>query len=433
MTDLASSRPDMEWIPPAQPLGIPRGWVTRTVFCLGTGAVTASQLRIAGPFGIGEFMILGWSIMTMLSPSWRVRASAGLWPTRVLGLYILLGLLGTPFGIIGGMNLPGTAARFVSALLLVGLFTLALTYHQDRAAIMRSWVKWWPVLAMLPNVLAYIVSRSSPTFAGLTFLDGDYATNFRFQGVTTNANQLAMLSACAFFLSLATAKRLNYRPWTLIMVVVSTAMGYLSQSDGWRVSFIAAGGAVMGLIFFEKRRTVWGALRLVGAWMVVIAAMFSVNVLLARADKLSSGQNNQGGERVRLWGKCTAVFLRYPLFGVGPTTPIFDLGKRDECHNSYLDIATGGGVFATFTMVALLVFLMRKHWQAADPIRLGMVTWLAAFMLFGYQGRHPIFWLILIWLAAPETTSSEYVERVRERFRGTHTAPRRRAVLPDRL
>jgi O-Antigen ligase len=426
MTDLYAPRPETDWIPPARPLGIPRGWASRTVFVLGTSAVTASQLRIAGPFGIGEFMILGWSVMTMLSPSWRMRASAGLWPTRVLGLYIILGLLGTPFGLLGGMNLPGTAARFVSALLLVGLFTLALTYHVDRAAILQSWVKWWPALAMAPNLAAYAISRSHPTFAGLTFLDGSYATNFRFQGVTTNANQLAMLSACAFFLSLATAKRLHYRPWTFVMILLSTAMGYLSQSDGWRVSFIAAGGAVMALIFFEKRRTVWGALRLIGAWLVVVASMASVNVILVRVDRLSSGQNNQGGERVRLWTKCTAVFLRYPLFGVGPTTPIYDLGKQDECHNSYLDIATGGGFLAAFTMIALLAYLVRKHWQAGDPIRLGMVVWLAAFMVFGYQGRHPIFWLILIWMAAPETSSSEYAERVRARFRGANPMQRRR-------
>ena len=427
MTDLYAPRPATDWIPPARPVGIPRGWVSRTVFVLGTSAVTASQLRIVGPFGIGEFMILGWSVITMLSPSWRVRASAGLWPTRVLGLYIILGLLGTPFGLLGGMNPPGTAARFVSALLLVGLFTLALTYHVDRTAILQSWVKWWPALAMAPNLAAYVISRSHPTFAGLTLLDGNYATNFRFQGVTTNANQLAMLSACAFFLSLATAKRLHYRPWTFVMVLLSTAMGYLSQSDGWRVSFIAAGAAVMGLIFFEKRRTVWGALRLIGAWLVIIASMASVNLILAHADRLSNSQNNQGGERVRLWTKCTAVFLRYPLFGVGPTTPIYDLGKHDECHNSYLDIATGGGILATFTMIALLIYLVRKHWQAGDPIRLGMVVWLAAFMVFGYQGRHPIFWLILIWMAASETSSSELAERTRARFRGAHPVLRRRA------
>jgi O-antigen ligase len=142
---------------------------------------------------------------------------------------------------------------------------------------------------------------------------------------------------------------------------------------------------------------------------------------------LSNGQNNQGGERVRLWTKCTAVFLRYPLFGVGPTTPIYDLGKQDECHNSYLDIATGGGILATFTMIALLIYLVRKHWQAGDPIRLGMVVWLATFMVFGYQGRHPIFWLILIWMAAPETSSSEYAARVPARFRGAHPVLRRRA------
>lgn len=427
MTDLYAPRPAMGWIPPARPLGIPRGWVSRTVFVLGTSAVTASQLRIVGPFGIGEFMILGWSVITMLSPSWRVRASVGLWPTRVLGLYIILGLLGTPFGLLGGMNAPGTAARFVSALLLVGLFTLALTYHVDRTAILHSWVKWWPALAMAPNLAAYVISRSHPTFAGLTLLDGNYATNFRFQGVTTNANQLAMLSACAFFLSLATAKRLHYRPWTFVMVLLSTAMGYLSQSDGWRVSFIAAGAAVMGLIFFEKRRTVWGALRLIGAWLVIIVSLASVNLILAHAHRLSNSQNNQGGERERLWTKCTAVFLRYPLFGVGPTTPIYDLGKHDECHNSYLDIATGGGILAAFTMIALLIYLVRKNWQAGDPIRLGMVVWLAAFMVFGYQGRHPIFWLILIWMAAPETSSAELAERTRARFRGAHPVLRRRA------
>ena len=206
MTDIMRLDPDLERIPPAQPLGLPRGWVTRTTFVLGTGAVTASQLRIAGPFGVGEFMILGWSVMTMLSPSWRVRASAGLWPTRVLGLYILLGLIGTPFGILGGMNLPGTAVRFVSALMLVSLMTVALTYHEDRAAILRTWVKWWPVLAMVPNFLAYLVSQSSPTFLGLTLVDGDYGSYFRFQGLTTNANQLAMLAASAFFLSLSTAR-----------------------------------------------------------------------------------------------------------------------------------------------------------------------------------------------------------------------------------
>ena len=407
-----------------RPPGIPRGWVTRTVFVLGAGAITASQLRVVGPFGIGEIMILGWSVITILSPAWRVRPSAGLWPTRVLGLYVILGLIGTPFGILAGINAPGTAIRFVSALMLVSLMTVALTFHENRAEILRTWVRWWPALAMFPNVVAYLISRSSPTFLGLTFLDGSYSTNYRFQGLTTNANQLAMLAASAFFLSLATARERRYRPWPVFMCLLSTLVGYLSQSDGWRVSFIPAAAAAMGLVFMEKRRNVWGALRLIGAWLLVVAALLSVNTILDHATRLSGGQNNQGGERERLWGKCAAVFLRYPLFGVGPTTPIYDLGKHDECHNSYLDIATGGGVLATFTMIALLIYLGRKHWRSADPIRLGMVTWLASFMIFGYQGRHPIFWLMLIWLSAPETATSAVVHRVRSRAARSHLTSR---------
>ena len=407
-----------------RPLGIPSGWVSRTVFVLATVVVTASQLRVAGPFGIGEFLILGWSVVTILSPGWRVRTSAGLWPTRVLGFYIILGLIGTPFGILAGINAPGTAVRFVSALLLVGLMIVALTFHENRASILRAWVRWWPALTMIPNFGAYLISRSSPQFLGLTFLDGSYSTNYRFQGLTTNANQLAMLGASAFFLSVATARENRYRPWTVVMCALSTLIGYLSQSDGWRVSFIPAGAAVMGLVFMEKRRNVWGALRLIGAWLLVVVALLSVNTILDHATRLSSSQNDQGGERERLWGKCAAVFLRYPLFGVGPTTPIYDLGKHDECHNSYLDIATGGGVLATFTMIALLIYLGRKHWRSADPIRLGMVTWLASFMIFGYQGRQPIFWLMLIWLSAPETATSAVVRGVRSRVTRRHPTAR---------
>ena len=389
---------------PVPKVTLRRGWFNRAVFCVGMAVVTFSQLRVVGPFGLGEFILLGWAGFTVFSPAWRVRKSARLWPTTVLGLYLVLSLIGTPVGLILGKNPPGTAMRFTAAIALVSLITMALTYHADRAAIIATWAKWWPILAVGPNFLAYLISTRQSTFLGLRLLDGDYAAYFRFQGLTTNPNQLAMIAGCALFVSLDQFRRARRKAGPVILAFLSLVVGYYSGSDAFRVSLLAAGASAVAIVLLNKRRTFGGALLLVGAWLVILVGLISANSILQAGNNLSSSQNGQGSERELLWGKCASILLRYPLAGIGPTTPVSTSVSPTltECHNSYLDIGTGGGVLAVFSMVALLIYIGRRYWRAKDPVKLGMLVWLATFMVFGYQGRHPIFWMILLWMAAPD-------------------------------
>jgi O-antigen ligase len=403
MSDLRAARADETLWTMAPSPRLPIARLNRAVFCVGTAAVTASQLRVVGPFGVGEFLLLGWSLTAIFSSKWRIRPSAGTWPTRVLILYVILALIGTPIGLAAGINDIGNAIRFLSALVLAALVMLALTYHADRDAYIRSWAKWFPRLVMIPTFGAYLISRTTPTFLGITVLEGSYGSYYRFQGFTTNANQLAMTSACALFLSLDLARRNRYRPWMVVMCVISLMMGYFSASDGFRVSLLAAGFSYGAITLVNKRRTVWGALRLVVVWVGLVFLLASLGKIVQSASNLSTSQGNQGGQREQLWGQCLSVFLRYPLTGVGPTTPAFGGGMKLECHNSYLDIATGGGALALLSMVALLGWIVLRHWRNGDAVRLAMVSWLLAFMVFGYQGRHPIFWMILTWLCLPES------------------------------
>jgi O-antigen ligase len=403
MSDQRAARADGAlWVSTSSPR-LPTARLSRAVFCIGTAAVTASQLRVAGPFGVGEFLLLGWSLTVIFSSKWRIRHSGGTWPTRVLILYVVLALIGTPIGLAVGINDIGNAVRFLSALVLVALVMLALTYHADRDAYIRSWAKWFPRLVMIPTFGAYLISRTTPTFLGIRVLEGSYGSYYRFQGFTTNANQLAMTSACAMFLSIDLARRNRYRPWMVAMCVISLMMGYFSASDGFRVSLLAAGASYGAITLVNKHRTVWGALRLVVVWVGLVYLLASLGRIVQSASNLSTSQGNQGGQREQLWGQCVSVFLRFPLTGVGPTTPAFGGGMKLECHNSYLDIATGGGVFAIFSMMGLLGWIVLRHWRNGDAVRLAMVSWLLAFMIFGYQGRHPIFWMILTWLCLPES------------------------------
>jgi O-antigen ligase len=243
--------------------------------------------------------------------------------------------------------------------------------------------------------------------------------------LTTNPNQLAMVAGCALFVSMDQARLTRYKPRWLVAVALSLLIGYYSASDAFRVSLLAAGGSAVAMTLVEKRRTLWGALRLIGAWLVILVGLLSVNALLKAGDSLSSSQNGQGSEREALWGKCASIFARYPLAGIGPTTPAKASAALTECHNSYLDIATGGGVLALITMLALLAYIARRYWRAKDPVRLGMLVWLATFMMFGYQGRHPIFWMIMIWMAVPETP--DISRRVRKTLRLPTAVPYERS------
>ena len=220
---------------------------------------------------------------------------------------------------------------------------------------------------------------------GLVLLDGSYSAYFRFQGLTSNANQLAMVASCALFVSLGQLRRKKLDPWWTAMVILGLVVGYFSASDAFRIGLLVAVAAATSLSIFSGRRTFWGALLLIASLVVSFVLVASLPSIIEAGNALGEAQGGQGSERTLLWGKCANIFLRYPLAGIGPATPVVGTAHPTECHNSFLDIATGGGVLALFSMLCLLAFLARKAWRAKDPVRIGMIAWLMTFMMFGYQ------------------------------------------------
>ncbi len=111
------------------------------------------------------------------------------------------------------------------------------------------------------------------------------------------------------------------------------------------------------------------------------------------------------GIRLQLYRAAADVFLRHPIFGVGPEgfaremQPMVDAGKitpvaaeygRGEVHNDLLAKAVGMGVFGLLAMLAVYIVPFRLFWQATrlasdQAKRAGILglTFVSGFFVFG--------------------------------------------------
>lgn len=147
---------------------------------------------------------------------------------------------------------------------------------------------------------------------------------------------------------------------------------------------------------------------LIATLIILPNTKFYQRVFEFGSDVATFDQGNRDtstGIRLQLYKAAVDVFLRHPIFGVGPEgfaremRPMMEAGKittnaaelgRGEVHNDILSKATGMGVFGLIAILAVYFVPFRMFWQAtrstSSQIRqsgiLG-ITFVSGFFVFG--------------------------------------------------
>lgn len=149
--------------------------------------------------------------------------------------------------------------------------------------------------------------------------------------------------------------------------------------------------------------------------LAVLALLYSshTSIISERVNNVSTDMSafNEGqrdtsiGVRLQLYKAAVDVFVRHPLFGVGPegfaaemnpmveagklTTMAADLGKG-EVHNDILSKAAGMGIFGLLAILAVYFIPLKLFWRAAHSPnqsirRAGLmgVTFVSGFVVYG--------------------------------------------------
>jgi len=397
---------------------------------------TATQLRFAGPIGLGEIMLAIWLAVA----GFRVLQSSQYYfitpTTRVFFWFWIVAYISLIGGFITAEFMQLASAEYMHnavALLLMFIFCIVFSFtvssqtnlNQILLAILSLSIVPLTILLIFPTLVPWL----NPLYGGV-----------RFVGWAENPNQLALLlNLFPFFACYLFRQSHNgwMKLWCFVLFSASLIMGWQTDSDalyaGWGV------GALLLLLLMLYQGYSTFAKKLINrekyhALMPAITSLFILCAIFASTlifhETISDGveyfvnntynqvnsSNQQIDGRFALWSNGLAAIDRSPLFGLGPgphsglRQPFSEL----EAHNSFIDWASNSGLVGLISYIALLGWIGWNIWCSRFKVLGTGLAALLIFTCFHYVFRQPIFWLDLLAIAklsAPVTRTALNVKK----------------------
>ena len=327
------------------------------------------------------------------------------------------------------------------AYILLALFTCIAT-SMPRAITHFRQVTWAVVLfASLALTIQIFIAYALPWSIASSAWYWD-----RFQGWSTNPNQLALycaaywpIGAHLFVTSESRRARIAAFTGTLIPVIA----GVLTRSDAFLLTslFTFLLITVLHLRWWAgSRHARHSGLR---ARLVILSVGIAASLLTALPsldrdltfalnvsktivrDKGSLTNEEAAGRRLALINEAAKKALLSASLGLGPgphleSKPLNEpsyRASRFEAHNTYLDLYTQGGLPAVTLFVGILITAAVCAWRAKMAALVGLVCLLAVFGTPHLIIRHPILWYS-ICLCLVSGTASVPVQLSRTRQAG---------------
>lgn len=406
------------------------------VLALGLLLTTATKFRVHGlPVGPGEFLIVIWIVLRFLqslaadelplTPPLRRMLVFWAWFTVAEALGTLNAL------IIGYPHDTGLFLHDVMAYPLVGMIACLSVLGADAEARMRQVTRamvTWGTILLLPQVAAgFHLIR-------LPMIDPWFGN--RFEGWSTNPNQLAFLCAVLVLAALHladTAASTRERAASIAGMIVPLVIGRLTRTDTFTFALLAA---IMVFLFCKAR--IWlnwrgplpslrpllaGLVIIIAPMLLLAAAPFAIRATSDTTHLAMGLMKKGGGEakqeadlRFALWHEAIGIGLRASMLGLGPgphlsippelvaareTELKLDKGAGHppvngtpdfEAHNTFLDLFTQGGLIADFSVIWLIGSAALRTWKAQTAGLTAMLTGLSFFALTNLIVREPEFW-----------------------------------------
>lgn len=383
-----------------------RRWLPYSVALL----ITANtKLRFDLPIGPGELLLIGLSLKALLSKHWSPQTEITRPFMFFWAPFLVVGLLSSFLAVLLGRALPYMWTDIVSYAFVV-VFVVALVGRKDLWAICNVISRYFAAMASTLSFLLYLVSRVMPTIGPFALLDGDYATYGRFQGLTTNANQMALIGTLSFVLSMFNYERTRRAIW-LAFAFMGLACGVVSISDGFRVSLAVAVAVTVARAVWAPARTPGGAvLRMMVAIAVALIMAFVVSAATGYTEYLASKDNGQATERVELWSRCIHRIETSPVIGNGLGAQATKDGVGQECHNTFLEVFSATGFLGILGLLTMMVIAARYAMRYSVALTGGLVM-ITIQSSFSHFLRHIEFWLVLIIVIAYGTSRRQAARR----------------------
>lgn len=427
-----------------------------TMLALGLLLTTATKLRVPGlPIGPGEILLVSWITLTLLRALYRHDRPLTADFRRMVLFWVWFTIaeaLGTLTALV--LREKHDSALFlhdVMAYPLVGAVACLSVLGQDAPARLsrtaRAMVAWGSLL-LAPQLAAgwhlVLLPWIDPWF-------GD-----RFEGWSTNPNQMALLCAVLVFAAMHLADIApsnRARIGAAAGLFVPLLIGHLTRTDTFTFALLvgvpvfAAAKLRQWMSWSGRRdslRPVLARLAILMLPLVLLSALpFAVRATPDAVHLVVGMMKNGGTEakaetdlRLALWREAIArgVHSGFLGLGPGPHLPIPpDLvaarenemtldkgaghppvnGTQDfEAHNTLLDLFTQGGVIAGAAFVWLAGCALVRSWRAQSAGLVALWFGLVMFASTNLMVREPTFWFgITLCLVAARAEMRRPVSR----------------------
>lgn len=380
------------------------------IFGLGLPVSTAAQLRVAGPVGPGEALLVLWLALVVYRRYLYPTTLTGTpWLSshvvRVWGLFLGALSVGIFIGQWSGLANQDEGVRDLLALVFVATLSIALSAIQ---ASEERWINvvdaYISVVTIGLGLLLILAARQQ------SFLIDPWYQAIRFRGWSENPNQLALMLLALPYFCIWSFQRTNspwHRSWLAACLVISGIAGALSLSEAL---YLAWGSSlslclvISGYDYFKSPTSnplsaIWKKVTL-PSLILGIGVAIIVPFALRAAELIAAiyAIGNQGETRLAIWRHGLEAALHSPVFGLGPGAFSGHLApfQGSEAHSTFIDVLSQAGILGLAAYVALLIFVGKRIVAAREVAFIGAFTALVVFSCFHYVLRQPIFWLSLV-------------------------------------
>jgi O-antigen ligase len=373
----------------------------------------ATQLRLAGqPIGPGELLLVLWAAFVGFCLLRGVRF-AYTDAFKVFLTFWLVAAVILSLGSLVAIHINQLADRSAGhdtlAFLFVALLTLLLGIRLGDGDEYYLTLARATLFAMSAAALVLLGVGLVTTHLGPLSL---WYYGVRFQGWSENPNQLAIFMLPMPFLGWyllqqtgSVARKLIY----LLAIVVCAAAGVATGSDSLRVAWAGSLGAIITLLWYRavfrgRSRFLYISHILLPLAAIVIAIGAGPEIV-ERAQQIAQAlyeEQGQGDTRFTIWSHGIDAILRSPLVGLGPGAHSGFAGPFEglEAHNSFIDWGTSTGLTGVLLLLWLSLWCVWRAVRAHAFALVGVAVAVIIASLFHYSLRQPIYWLLLLVVAA---------------------------------
>ena len=292
---------------------------------------------------------------------------------------------------------------FVTCVLYRALKSNPLQYNEklfDRFAMLS--VLWYAFL----YVYSLTVSRS---FLGAEL----WYSRMRYSGGGTNPHQVAVLMCgVAFWFTRRIANRKRILWNTVLFAGALFIEGATQSSTGTAALFLGLlTAAIIYTLRFVRGRTAKSVIIVLEIGLGLIVALIFRSALYGIVYEWIADDSNGLG-RFQLWSSFGAVFVKSPIFGLGPGAHAASYGRVNEFHNSYLDICAASGLIGLFAFVMFSARIIRTAVRG-DLLLLPIMVCLYLYGLAGFAFRRLALWVVIALVTVIALQRREALNRSR--------------------